>query len=328
MQEASAEKLVHQLDWNLLRTFLIIVQEGGITSASKRLRLQQPAVSLALKRLETRLGEQLIERRTNVFRITPAGELLYEECVRIYGSVSRLAVAIRDVRDEVVGHVRIAHASNVESPIINNVLQKFHAQYPRVTYSISVSKSRDVTRALLDQQESLGIILVNGQNPELEYMHMYREYFGFFCGSGHKLFGRGGLKLADLQDEQTVSFSADVLSDVLRPIALFREEVGFDPHIVGTSTHLEEVRRMIVTGLGIGPLPIHVAQRDVSAGLLWQLPPYEAPVPIDVYLVWNPETRFNRAESLMLTALQEAINKLPMAARTYPESLTGEQHNH
>ncbi len=323
MQESAAEKLARELDWNLLHTFLVIVQEGSITSASKRLLLQQPTVSLALKRLEGRLGERLIERRTGVFRVTPAGELLYQECVRIYGSVSRLAVAIREARDEVIGHVRIAHASHVASPIIDDVLARFHVEHPRVTYSINVGKSRDMTKSLLDQQESFGIILVNRPNPELEYMHMYREYFGFFCGPGHRFFGQNGLKLADLKGELTVSFDADDLSDVLRPVALFREDVGFDPHIVGTSTHLDEVRRMIVAGLGIGPLPIHVAQRDLTDGILWQLPPYESPVPMDVYLVWNPETSFNRAESLMLSALKEQIKKLPIEARTYPKSLAG-----
>lgn len=83
MPRTTTEKLVYQLDWNLLRTFMVIVQEGGITSASKRLLLQQPTISLALKRLENRFGEQLIERRTGVFCVTPAGELLYQECVKI-----------------------------------------------------------------------------------------------------------------------------------------------------------------------------------------------------------------------------------------------------
>ncbi len=323
MRESTTEKLVRQLDWNLLYTFLVIVQEGGITNASKRLLLQQPTVSLALKRLETRLNERLIERRTGVFRLTPPGELLYGECVRIYGSVSRLAVAIRDSRDVVTGHVQIALASHIASSIIDDVLANFHLQNPRVTYSISVGKSSDTTGALLGQQESLGIILVNKPNPELEYLHMYREYFGFFCGPTHRLFGQKGLQITDLKGEPTVSFSADILSDVLRPLALFREDMGFDSHIVGTSTHLEEVRRMIVVGLGIGPLPIHVAQRNVDDGLLWQLPPYGSPVPMDVYLAWNPETRLDRAERLMLSAFKEAIGKLPIEARTYPARFAG-----
>ena len=203
------------------------------------------------------------------------------------------------------------------------MLAEFHENYPKVTYSISVGKSSDTSRALIDQQESFGVILASSRSPELEYLHMYREYFGYFCGPRHRLFGKKKLKLANLKGEATVSFSADILSGVLRPLAQFREDAGFDPHIVGTSTHLEEVRRMIIAGLGIGPLPIHVAEKSVAEGLLWQLPPYKSPVPMDVYLAWNPETRLNRAESLMLAAFKEAIEKLPLEKRTYPKRFAG-----
>lgn len=56
------EKLIRELDWNLLRTFMYIVQEGSITRAAQRLMLRQPSVSQALQRLEARLGTQLIDR--------------------------------------------------------------------------------------------------------------------------------------------------------------------------------------------------------------------------------------------------------------------------
>ena len=74
---------------------------------------------------------------------------------------------------------------------------------------------------------------------------------------------------------------------------------------------------MIIAGLGIGPLPIHVVARDVRDGLLWRLPPYESPPAIDIYLVWNPQTHLNRAESGLLAALRQAISDKPLSARTY-----------
>ena len=70
------ERFSRELDWNLLRTFLVVVQEGGITSAATRLCLTQPAVSLALKRLEQHLGRQLIQRGGGRFRVTEAGEIV------------------------------------------------------------------------------------------------------------------------------------------------------------------------------------------------------------------------------------------------------------
>jgi DNA-binding transcriptional LysR family regulator len=148
---------------------------------------------------------------------------------------------------------------------------------------------------------------------------IYREFFGFFCGPSHRLHGRKGLQLADLEGETTVSFQTDSVSDALRPVALLRSEARLDASVIGVSASLEEVRRMILAGLGFGPLPLHVARRDVADGLLWRLPPYEQPPAIDVYLLTNPKKMLNRAEKALLDGLNGKIAEAPLSARTYAE---------
>ncbi|MBS1270323.1 MAG: hypothetical protein MAG794_01278 [Gammaproteobacteria bacterium] len=146
---------------------------------------------------------------------------------------------------------------------------------------------------------------------------MYREYFGFFCGPTHPLFGRENLTMEDLRDESLVSFDTDQLSGQLRPVALLRVQQNVGRRITAISPHLEEVRRIIVNGLGIGPLPIHVVQRDVKDGILWRLPPYDDPPAIDIYLVWNPRTPLNRAETEFLAALRQRIDETPEEERNF-----------
>lgn len=74
---------------------------------------------------------------------------------------------------------------------------------------------------------------------------------------------------------------------------------------------------MIIAGLGVGPLPVHVAQGDVDSGVLWRLPPYDKMPEIDVHVVWNPRANLNRAEQKMLAALLARIDATPIAERTY-----------
>jgi DNA-binding transcriptional LysR family regulator len=315
-----APRTAWQLDWNLLRTFMVIVQEKGVTAAADRLLLKQPTVSNALKRLETTLGRRLIDRGPGHFRVTEAGELLYQECVEIFGSVARLSVLMREVTDEVTGHVTIAVASHVVCPLFDEVLAEFHSRHPKATMSIEVATSVVVIDHVLRKQATLGICLVHRQLPQLEYRRLFREHFGFFCGPRHRLFGRAGLALSDLKGETSVSFKTDRLSDALRPVALIRAAAQLEDRVVGLSSHLEEVRRMIVAGLGIGPLPIHVVERDIADGLLWRLPPYDDPPAIDIYVVHNPRAHLNRAERSLRDALLEAIDTTPIAARTYPSS--------
>jgi len=74
---------------------------------------------------------------------------------------------------------------------------------------------------------------------------------------------------------------------------------------------------MILCGIGIGPLPLHVVQRDLRDGLLWQLPPYSAPPAVDIYLVTNPGKRHTRAETAFIADLSKSISDLTLRDRSY-----------
>jgi len=308
---------VLSLNWNLLRTFMVIVQEGGVTAAAVRLNRKQPTISNALNRLERQLDKQLIERRPGQFRVTTAGEHLYRECLEIYGNIARIPTLIQDIEDDVRGQVRISMASHVVCPLFDAVMSEFHSAHPDATFHVSISTSGDVVQQVLEKTASFGICLVDQPHPKLAYQQMYREYFGFFCGPTHPLFGRENLTMEDLHDESLVSFNTDQLSGQLRPVALLRAQQNVGRRITAISPHLEEVRRMIVNGLGIGPLPIHVVQRDVENRLLWRLPPYEDPPAIDIFLLWNPRTTLNRAENEFLNKLRERIDETPEAERNF-----------
>lgn len=318
-----SERLVRELDWNLLRSFVVMAESRSITDAARRLRLAQPSVSSALKRLEDRLGKKLIERSPGTYRLTEAGDLLYREAVDIHGSIYRLTTLMRDVTDEVQGHVSIAMASHVICPVFDDALIAFHARHPKATLSIDVDTSRETIAAVTARNASFAVCLIKDRNPKLEYRRLYREYFGLFCGPSHPLFGCTGLTRTDLAGHASVSFATDQLYDVLRPVALMRAEAEMGDRVVGTSSHLEEVRRMIIAGLGIGPLPVHVAQRDVDAGLLWHLPPYDKMPEIDVHVVWNPRAKLNRAEESLLGELLQRIETTPIEERTYGSIVPG-----
>ncbi|KAA5605514.1 LysR family transcriptional regulator [Roseospira marina] len=313
-----------EFDWNLLHTFVVIVEERSITRAANRLLLRQPSVSNALKRLEDRLGQPLIDRAPGRFELTDAGRILYRECQHICGAIGRLGHLMATGRTEVSGHIRLLLASHVVFPPLNAVMARFHAAHPLVTLEHEVARSAVVAQNVLSRQASAGIGLVASPNPQLRYRPLFREHFGFFCGPSHRLFGRRDLTAADLRDEPFVSFSTDTPTDALRAIALLRAHHGLTGRTVGTSSNLEEVRRMIIAGLGVGPLPVHVVERDVRDGLLWRLPPYDdvrgpgGPAPVDIFLVTNPRTTLSQAERLFLTMLNAHADTAPGGFFVYP----------
>ena len=110
---SSSDNFITNLDWNLLRTFVVIAEEGSITSAAARLLRRQPTVSAALSRLEAQIGQRLIERGGGTFRLTAAGRELYRECAEIYSSVSRL----KEVADTAVGDTITDEKNQTDSPL-------------------------------------------------------------------------------------------------------------------------------------------------------------------------------------------------------------------
>lgn len=299
-------RLGQQLDWNLLRTFMVIVQEGSITKAGVRLFLTQPAVSLALKRLEEQLGRPLIDRGPGRFVITAAGEQVYDEAVAIHGTVSRLGALVRDVKDEVSGHVHILMTSRIQTDRLDRSLREFHQLYPKVTFRIDVMVSADAHIALQQRVGAMAICLLREPIPGLASVVFLRQTYRLYCGPDFRLFGRRDIDIAELRHENFVSFTSDQIDGALSPLTLFRAREGFAGRVIASSANLEEVRRMISCGLGIGPLPDHIAARDVADGLLWELPPYEGIAPVNVHLIWNEQGKLNRAERAFLDYLQTA----------------------
>lgn len=315
LDQFDPERFTRELDWNLLRTFLVVVQEGGITSAAARLCVTQPAVSLALKRLESHLGRQLVQRGGGRFRITEAGEGIYREVVEIYGNISRFGMMVRDIREELSGHVRVLLVSRVQTRFLDDAVREFHENHPLVTFRFDVQSAAEVHMGLQQKMGSLGVCLMREPVPGLASEILVRQTYRLYCGASHRLFGQDSLVTNDLRQENFVSFISDQIDGMLSPLAVFRAREGFAGRTVGSSSNLEEVRRMIVCGLGIGPLPEHIAAPDVASGMLWPLPPFDGVAPVDIHVAWNPSARLNPAEEAFIEHLLGKVRDLPVAQR-------------
>jgi len=316
--EAPSPAFKH-LDWNLLRTFAVIVQTGGISKAANNLNLAQPTISNALRRLEERIGHKLIRRGGSVFEVTAEGRMLYRECTEIMARLERVSESFADISREIGGTVKLALASHVECPYFDEALDRFHRLYPNIQFTVEVDKSIDIIDSIHRQVFSAGVCLVFQKKEHLSYTHVMREHFGLFCGHRHPLFGSENLKIEDLKHENFVSFQTDTMGDALWPVALLRLQNEISGSIVGVAPNLEEVRRMILLGWGIGPLPVHVVKKDVESGHLWPLPPYDNLPSIDVHLVTNPNCNFSRAERMFIDHISSVFKDLSLEQRTFPQ---------
>jgi DNA-binding transcriptional LysR family regulator len=305
------------LDWNLLRTFMVVVEQRGISKAATFLGLKQPTISAALKRLEQTFGKTLVIRKPNEFAVTRAGQMLYKECAGIFGTVSQLPAIIDAEDEEVRGHLSIAITSSVISEHFDDFLNTFSKAHPNVTYSFAVYESDEVEKMVALNRSSFGICLLSRIPKNLNTLLLYREFFGLFCGARHHLFAAPDITPEDLEGAPFVAFQTEAEGGPLEAISMLRARLNLSRNWRGVSSSLNEIRRMIMANIGIGALPLHVARQDVAAGLIRQLPPYVDLPQVDIFLLSNPARRNSEAEATFLAAIEADLARIGIEQRTY-----------
>ena len=288
--------LVQSLDWNLLKIFDAIVQSGGIARAAQRLGRQQPAISLALKRLEDRIQCKLCRRGPGGFMLSEEGRRLAEICQQLREQVRNLPDTIAGTGQEVKGSLRISVISNLINPALDQLILNFNERYPLVKILVDVSSWSDVIDALLRGDIDVGISPVRQPRAELNYLRLFREVHVAYCGQRHRLFGARKVRPAQLANEHFVltgSDEPDQLSD-------FRLRYGIGRHVAGVSPHLEEAKRLTTLGVGLCFLPEGYAEPEVASGRLWPvLSPVGAPR-MDIFVITNPNASRHLSRQLFV----------------------------
>lgn len=308
---AAPKPAIEALNWNLLRSFCAIADEQGITRAARRLNMSQPSVSQALQKLEEQLGCQLVLRDSRNFALTLRGERIWRECAEILRRVDRIAALSVEDADETGGELRIQIISHLISPLLDEALRLFHQRHPAVRLRIEVQNSPDTLRRIQADKGGIGVCLLTKPIIGLNCTLLFREAFAVFCGAEHRLFGQTEVSLRDLTPEPFVAFTCATEGIGLEPMVMLREGLGFGGRISGSSHNLEEVRRMIASGLGIGLLPVTAAAHDVAQGTLWPLRITDQELGADVFLVRHPEASDSPAEARFIALLDELRGLYP-----------------
>jgi DNA-binding transcriptional LysR family regulator len=298
------ERLLRNLDWNLLYTFLIIVEESSITGAARKLSLSQPSVSNALKRLEAHLGMRLIHRKKGMFSLTEQGLRVYEYVSSAGSIIDNMAEQFAGEAGAVLGELNMQVASHVGCQSFDETLAQFHALYPNVLISINTQPSADIVNAVAEGRLHIGLSNKKTAQTGLHFDLLGYEQMAFYCGARHALFGQPALTVADLRGLSYVSFESDQPGEGLSAVSSIRTEQQCWGKLVAVSSNEEEVRRLILAGVGFGALTVEGAKPFVKQNILFQLPPYENLPVNEVYLVTPENSPLTDVEQLFITLLR------------------------
>lgn len=293
------------LDLNLLRIFVTIVSEKSISAAAKKLYVTQPAISSSLKRLESQLQTSLIERSSQHFHVTESGLKVYEESLKILSQVSRLCLEIGNDEDRIEGNVKIGIVSGVNLDVLNDSLEHLHATHPSITCEFVELLSQDVIQSVAFESLSLGITTLPLKIQNINSFLLGKQIYRIYCGRKHPLFNSANISLENIKEYDWVSYTKSQLNGSLFEIEKFRVRHGLVGKSKATTKSLNEAKRLIKCGWGIGCLPEDFAKDEVKEFNLMALPPNDGIACIDLHVIWNSKTNLTRAEEAAISIIKK-----------------------
>jgi len=131
---------------DLLRTFLAVVDSGGVTAAATALNMSQAAASQQIKRLEEMFATRLFVRQGRKLVLAPAGERLEADARRLVAQADALLANMRAAPFE--GEVRFGVPYDIIGSFVPAILRGFARAQPRVQVSLVCEDSRIVLKQL------------------------------------------------------------------------------------------------------------------------------------------------------------------------------------
>lgn len=186
-----------------LRYVITVVEEGSFHAASRRLHRTQPALSMAVRELEQRLGQNLFERGAKN-RLTPFGEYCLPRFRDLIVQHDRMAKEVTSHADGRQGHIDIATVPSVASRIMPSFLAEFIARFPDLNISLHDENAHYVCQMVAHGEVDLGITSLWQSDEELEYTHLFEDKVGVVCHQDHAFASLKTLDWRSLQGEKLI----------------------------------------------------------------------------------------------------------------------------
>jgi DNA-binding transcriptional LysR family regulator len=220
--------------------------------------------------LEAGLGVQLIDRSKRPFVLTAEGETYYAGCRRIVERYFALEEEIRTLQAEPAGRLRVASIYSVGLHHMNQFLQQFLSQCPKVNVRLEYQHPRRVCEMVEKDQADLGLVSYPKSTRSLTAIPWREEPMLLVTSPAHRLSGRSNVRLDELAGERMIGFDAKL--SIQREIDRVLAARGVHVQMVMAFDNVETMKRAIEIDAGIGLLPEPTVAREVAAGTLKSVP--------------------------------------------------------
>jgi len=253
---------LHDVDLQLLRLFVRVVECGGFSAAPGDLGLSQSSISQQMAKLETRLGYRLCSRCKGGFSVTPKGEQLLIAVRMLFESIETFRHQSNGVAGRLIGEVRLGISESVDQSVLQRVavaIRRFRERDESVRIELISAMPGEMERLLLQQRLDLAIGYFSQVQSAFDYRQLFSETQHLYCAAGHPLF----------TDDMPSDAALQACDRVDHPYRFLRSDEPFQGKVCSArSEQVEGTLTFILSGKHVGYLPDHYARSWQEQGLL------------------------------------------------------------
>ncbi|HEY1336730.1 MAG TPA: LysR substrate-binding domain-containing protein, partial [Bryobacteraceae bacterium] len=187
-----------------LQVFQTIAAEQSFSRAAEKLLRTQPAVSLALQRLEQELGEKLIDRSGKDLILTDAGRTVLDYARRFQSLQQELDNSLAELRDNSAGRLTIGANESTTLYLLQHI-ERYRELYPKVKVQVRRSLSSKIPTELLDGNLELGVISYDPADDRLRSKVIYTDSLAFVVSPKHRLAHKKAISITELGSENFIA---------------------------------------------------------------------------------------------------------------------------
>lgn len=238
---------MHDFKITQLRMFIGIIEEGGFHAAAERLHKSQPAVSLAMKALESNIGQALFEKNNHA-KLTAFGQIFYSHAKALIAHHDDIQKRLSQLGSNHYLSVKIATLPSVAQHLMPDLLKSFLRQYPNARIHLQDTSSVHIQELIKERKIDIGICTIHDISTDFSVKSIEQDQFGVVCHHQHPI-----TNLPKITWENVISYNpiANGTWAVLPPTLRYSLSDNSQMAI----TNMSSLNGALKAGLGVTVLP-------------------------------------------------------------------------
>ena len=255
----------------LYRVFYTVAKCGSLTKAAEELYISQPAVSQAIKQLETQLGGKLFNRTHKGMELSETGgKQIFSTVEQALNLFDEAESKYAELKDTATGIVRICASDTVATHFLLPYIKEYHEKYANVNLILQNGTSNETIELLKNNKGDIGFVNLPIDDSDINLSNTVMQLHDTFVASDKfsELIGEP-VDLKRLQDYPLLML--ELSTATRQAIVSFAHSQGVHLHPEIELASLELMTELAKTGIGIACIPREFVKHELESGSLKEI---------------------------------------------------------